>query len=97
MKKIKEFFSVSKEKIILTIIIFLIMIFFLLPVKVTIMCKNDSLCSSPAYMFVQIYKSYNIEGVNYLYILIELLIAYIISCLIIFVYKKIKSNNKQHK
>ncbi len=79
----KHFFKPAKENIIISIIIFILMIIFFLPAKVTIICKNDAFCSSPDDMFVQIYKNYNIEGVNYLYILSELLIAYIISCIIV--------------
>ena len=79
---LKNFFKPTKEKIIISIIIFILMIIFFLPVKVTVMCRNDAFCSSSTDKFVQIYKSYNIEGVDYLYTLIELSISYVISCII---------------
>lgn len=103
--KMKNFIKPNKRKIILSLVIFILMLGFLFPVKIIFYCKVGGDCPDPENTFLPIilhffYGSFNFEFedlklVLYQYVIIELLISYLISCIITEIL--IKKKNKKLK
>lgn len=91
MKNKNNFFKPIIGKVILTIVIFILLIIFLLPAKLNVLCKTGVPCP-PVNHFIKITEVSNnpyFVSLNYLYLLIELIISYLISCIIITGYSKL--------
>ncbi len=94
---IREFFKITKWKITSTLFIFITLIIFSFPVEINMICKVGVDCPS----FIGFIQIYNIPStfvsINYLFIIFELIISYLISCIIIYIYNRIKKNKKSKK
>ena len=96
----KSFFKFTIAKIIIFIIIFIILLILIKPRSVCANCV-DCPCSLT---FINLLSHNTIQGISvesnmseslvYLAYLIEIIIAYILSCLILLIYKKIKGEIK---
>lgn len=85
------FLKISPKKIILTILLFTLTIVFFLPVKMNVLCSLNSKCP-PVNALVKINElsSPRFLSINYLYLFLELLSSYILSCLLLSKFKKNK-------
>jgi len=93
---LKEFFKPDMSKIILTLVMIIITIIFWFLAKVNVLCKMGVPCP-PVNHFIRISE---ISGprfisANYIYLILELLISYLISCFIIFIFNKFKEKKKK--
>ena len=88
----KEFFKIDLRKILLALIIFGIIVVFFLPAKVNVLCKPGAPCN-PINDFISISEistNPRFVTINYVYLTIELLVSYLISCSFIVTYNKLK-------
>ncbi len=86
-----DLFKPTAHKIMLAIIIFAIFLFFLFPVKQSEFCLAGIGSQCPTTTnFIRITElnSGGVLGINYFFILIELIISYIISAVIIRLFQK---------
>lgn len=87
---IREFFKITKWKITSTLFIFIALIIFSFPAEINMICKVGVEC--PSFIgFIQIYNvPSTFVSINYLFIIFELIISYLLSCIIFALINKIK-------
>ncbi len=87
-------FKLNKKNIIITILIFLVLAFLQFPVKMDVQCKTGVPCPAinTIVTFPSIFNDSFYVEINYIFLLIELLISYLISSLIL--YSLNKTNKK---
>ena len=89
--ELKEFLKPTLSKIIIFIIIFLVIVPLIKPHP--LLCKPESTCPEPALESILtqfLISRSSAAGINYINLFLGLASSYIVSCLIIFIYKKIK-------
>ncbi|MDO8508800.1 MAG: hypothetical protein Q7S27_03900 [Nanoarchaeota archaeon] len=82
---------IKKETIIPTFIILIIILIFFFPVKMNNLCKPNSPCPiSNSVIKITELKNSLIIDINYIYLLIEIIISYILAVIVIYFYNKNK-------
>ena len=87
----------QRLSIIITLIIFIFMIIFFFPVKLNNLCKIGAACP-PSNTFVsvtEISTNPRFAGINYLSILVELILSYLLSILMLKIYSKLNLSNRK--
>jgi len=82
---------IKKENILPTFIILILMLIFLFPVKMNNLCKPNSPCpTSNAFIKITELENPTPIGINYLYLIMEVIIAYVLAAIITYFYRKNK-------
>ena len=92
----KNLLYLNKQRLILTLTIFIVLVIFFLPVKMNNLCKPNSPCP-PSNTFIKIteLKNPTLIGINYLYLIIKIIISYLLASIII--HLTIKTNKRPYK
>lgn len=90
----KTFFKLSPQKIFLSALILLLVVMFFLPVTMNVLCSLNSPCP-PMQFFVKITEvsSARFGSINYIYLLLEALVSYLLACGLITIYHHFKKTN----
>ncbi len=82
---------IKKEMFIPTFIILVIMLLFFFPVTMNNLCKPGSVCPiSNSFIKITELGSPTLVGINYIYLIVEIIISYILAEVLIYFYRKNK-------
>ena len=82
---------IKRENIIPTFLILIVILTFFFPVKMNNLCKPNSPCpQSNTFIKITELKNPTLIGINYFYLVIEVIIAYILAAIIVHSYIKSK-------
>lgn len=96
---VKKVFKPDMKKITITAILFVVMIAFLLPVKMNVLCKPGSPCPpvNAVITFPEMSANPRFLEINYLFVGAELIIAYVLASLGVYFLSWGKIKNKKKK
>jgi len=87
-----KIFKPTIGRVILTLVIFIILIIFLFPAKMNVLCEIGNQCPSinDFVMISEIFTNPRFVSPNYLYLVIEFVISYLFSYIFVFGYKNLR-------
>lgn len=87
----KDKVHIKTEIIIPTFIVLAIILVFLFPVKMNNLCKPGSVCPiSNSFIKITELGSPTLVGINYIYLIVEIIVSYILAEILIYFYRKNK-------